>query len=590
MTVIMKRKLFPSLALLSAVLAVSACRVPTTAQPGTATVLISDYSGNFSYKADVGDGSHDVYFVFTNTGVSVSSDDMPTAKGLSVDGVELPGLMEQPAGGSSETSASIKDRIAYDNRTLLARIGVQAGARSISDALVQSPPAADVAGTTSGNMAYFNSATSMTGGAATCRSVTTATTAQGSRTLNIWVANDCWSGTGTGKKHYVTQTMVDQLAARFLASGSDNDIYDWVTNIIGPEWGSTGYSDLISANGEITILLADIAGDGDSTDAYGDDGGIVGYFYSLNNMRNDYLPASYAGLSNERIMFVVDAVMYANPDDNGYSVDTTTEYLDNGWLATDYWAEECFSTLAHEFQHMIQFYRKGVVVRGDGYTADTWIDEMCSQLVEDLVADKIGVMGPRGVAYGDYTAGSSGNYNGRIPYFNKYLSLGLEGSSSYDVYDYSFSYSFGAWLLRNYGGARFVKNVVYDNATDSQAITNAIKAFAGKTYALPNLLQRWAVAVLGSSRTDMPYGFRYNTGAASSSTSGLTAASYTVGSINFFNYSPAPAILDSSSLGSASSFPSASNIYYKAATGLSGSRTFQIHLPAGVGFSVYVTP
>ena len=590
MMAIMKRPFVPAIAFLPALLAISACRVPTTVQPGTATVLISGYSGDFSYKADVGDGSHDVYFVFTNTGVSVSSDDMPTAAGLSVDGVALPALVGQPAGGPSETSTSIMDRIAYDNRTLLPRLGLRTGARSLSDGAVQDPPAADVAGTTSGNMAYFNSATSMTGGAATCRSVATATTDQGTRTLNIWVANDCWSGTGTTKKHYVTQTMVDQLAARFLASGPDNDIYDWVTDIVGPEWGSSGYPDLIPADNEITILLADIAGDGDSTDAYGDDGGIVGYFHSLNNFLNAYLPASYAGLSNQRIMFVVDAVMYANPDDNGYSVDNTAKYADNGWLSTDYWAEECFSTLAHEFQHMIQFYRKGVVVRGDGYTADTWIDEMCSQLVEDLVADKIGVMGPRGVAYGDYTAGSGGNYNGRIPYFNKYLSLGLEGSSDYTVYDYSFSYAFGAWLLRNYGGAQFVKNVVYDSATDSQAITDAVKAYAGKTYDLPNLLQRWAVAVLGSGRTDMPYGFRYNTGAASSSTSGLTSASYTVGSINFFNYTPAPAILDSSSLGSASSFPSASNIYYKAATGLSGSRTFRIHLPAGVGFSVYVTP
>lgn len=585
------RTFVPALAV--AVLSLAACRQATTPQDGSASVLISGYNGTFSYDLDVGEGSHDVYFVFTNTNLVLSTD-AATVSGLTVDGKALPALRPQPAGGPSEDSASLKDRIAYDNRTLFSRLGAGVGAvardLSASSGPEPSEPVADMVDQTGSLVSW--AAAGMGGVASTCRSVTTLATDQGDRTLNIWVANDCWVGTST-KKHSITQTMVDTLAAKFLASGSDNDIYDWVTDILGPEWAGAGITadpSLIPGNGEITILLSDIQGDN------ADDGGVVGYFYSLNNFLNSALVGTqYEGLSNQRVMFVIDAVMYANPDDDGHSVDDAGYYSDNGWSSGDYWAEEIYSTLAHEFQHMIHFYRKGIVARGDGASAETWIDEMCAQLVEDLVAAKQGVMGPRGVVSSDGTAGSSGNTNGRIPAFNQYLSLGLSGyedsADSYDVEDYSFSYSFGAWLLRNYGGAQFVKDVVWDTATDSQAIVDAVKACSGRTYTFPGLLQRWAVSVLGSSRTDMPPGFRYNTGASFPSTSALDAtAGYSVGSIDFFNYAPAPAILTPSTLVDVASFPAASSLYYKAASGLSGSRSFRLHLPAGVAFSVYVTP
>jgi hypothetical protein len=576
-----------ALAAAFAVLALSACRVPTATQPGAATVLISDYSGSFSYTANVGDGSHDVYFVFTNTNVSVSGEDVPTVKGLSVDGVELPALMAQPAGRPSGSSPSPLER--WKSTAGLSFPELRAKAETLPLPGAAASPCADIKDKPGTTMYYWSSKSGDSLEPATCRFVSPViSTAQGSRILNIWVADDCWLGAGTGKKHYVDQLMVNALADEFLKSGPNDDIYDWVTDILGPEWGDTGYSNLIvpatanGADGEITILLADIQGD-DS-----DSGGYVGYFSPANN----YRAAAYKG-SNERIMFVIDAVMYANPDAKGYSKDDTGYYTGGVWSPADsYWAKQCFSTLAHEFQHMINFYRKNVIVAPSGSGSEAWLDEMCSQLVEDLLSDKLEVPGPRGVAYDDYTAGGTGNYAGRIPRFNKYLSLVLTvaSSSNYDLDDYSFSYSFGSWLLRNYGGAQFVKNVVYDHATDSQAIVDAVKAWSGKTYAISELLQRWAVAVLGSSRTDMPYGFRYNTGASFTSTSAFNSSTYTVGSINFFNYSPAPAILTSASLGATSSFPVASNLYYKAATGLSGSRTFQLHLPAGVGFSVYVTP
>ena len=100
--------------------------------------------------------------------------------------------------------------------------------------------------------------------------------------------------------------MVNALAAKFLTDGT-NDIFGYDTAILGAEWGNVSMSGLASRlvpfNGEITILLSDIGQDNS------DSGGIVGYFWAGNN----FLPAYEAG-SNGRIMFVIDAVMYANPN------------------------------------------------------------------------------------------------------------------------------------------------------------------------------------------------------------------------------------------------------------------------------------
>jgi hypothetical protein len=107
---------------------------------------------------------------------------------------------------------------------------------------------------------------------ATSRKVLTASSPFGQKTLNIWVSNDSF-GAGCAKSKCVTQTMVNALANSFLKEGNDNDIYDWVTNIYGAEWGGHTDASLITPNNEITILLTDIGNDNSTT------GGVVGYFF-----------------------------------------------------------------------------------------------------------------------------------------------------------------------------------------------------------------------------------------------------------------------------------------------------------------------
>ena len=379
--------------------------------------------------------------------------------------------------------------------------------------------------------------------------VTNVTTAFGPKTLNIWVSNDSFdSGSGCSKSKCVTQTMVDQLADTFLTDGSDNDIYDWVTNIYEEEWGSDAkakYDQLIPEDDEITILLTDIDGDNSINS------GVIGFFWSKDNINK----ATVSG-SNERIMFYADAVMFAN----GEGI----------WDINDFWPKEMVSTLAHEFQHMIHFYQKTILLLTDANDdTDTWINEMLSETTEDLIATKIQHTGPRGVEYTDGSAGTTGNDKGRYPLFNENNTLSLTAWNN-SLEDYSKVNAFGTYLIRNYDGAKLLHDIMHNTYTDEEAIVDAVNRSAegsGKTF--ENLLSEWGVAVVLSnieSPENLP---TYNTGDFIDNTYGNTT--YEMGSINFFNYDPSPTVHTA-----AGTVKAQGNYYYKIGEHLTGD--INIHL------------
>jgi len=384
---------------------------------------------------------------------------------------------------------------------------------------------------------------------ATARSVVAVSTEFGDKTLNVWVADNSF-GSGCGKSKCVTQDMVDQLADTFLKTDLDNDIYDWVTNIYEEEWGSAAeakYSELIPEDDEITILLTDIDGDNSPT------GGVIGFFWSKDNLDK----ATVNG-SNERIMFYADAVMFANGED--------------GWDIDDFWPKEMVSTLAHEFQHMIHFYQKTILLLdANSEGTNIWINEMLSETTEDLIATKIQHIGPRGVEYTEGSAGDPGNTDGRYPLFNKYNTLSLTGWSN-RLEDYSKVNAFGIYLIRNYGGAKLLHDIMHNTYIDEQAIVDAVNKYAevsGKTF--NNLLSEWGTAVLLSdieSPENLP---TYNTGWFTDTT--YENSTYEMGSINFFNYNPLPTIHTTAGTVSAQG-----NYYYKIGDNLTGDIIIDLKL------------
>ncbi len=348
----------------------------------------------------------------------------------------------------------------------------------------------------------------------------------GGKTLSIWVADDSWTAGGS-KTYLVTDEMVTALADYFLKEGAANDITDWVTPLLGRPWGPHDFSNLITNDDSVTILLYDI--DNDNA-APLDDGGVFGLFFSRDNYRRknaDGVPV--VPNSNERVMFYLDSVMLGARDG-----DT--------WESDDWAPSEIVSTLAHEYQHMIHFYQKQVA-NGILASTSTWVEEMMSMMLEDLLSDKIKKSGPRGVDWNDGSGGELGILRGRLPrfnYFNDQSLVDWRGDSKEVLADYAVSYAFGAYLLRNYGGPELLgalmgnPNTVSPATASNQDIVLSALASLGYPMDYGDLLRRWAQAVLLSHRTDAPQGYRYNRGGYF--VYPYAGLRYRLGSINLYNY------------------------------------------------------
>ena len=332
-------------------------------------------------------------------------------------------------------------------------------------------------------------------------------------TVALWVADRDWGPDCVGAGPCVTREMVDALAERFLRPGGGNDIHDWVTAIYGEPWGPHSYENLIppEAAGEIHILLFDIEGDGAPGPG---ECRIVGFYWGLHNLLRS--PEPFTQISAERLIFFMDSVFMALPE--GPS-----------WEVTDRGPSIVISTLAHEYQHMIHFYQKPVL-RDAG--SETWLNEMASEVAEDLIADKLKVNGPRGVAYDDPTAGMSGNERGRLPYYNLFNDIQVTTWGG-KIANYAVNYALGAYLARTYGGAELFSEIVQSDSSGVAAIEAALTA-AGHEVTFAEVLADWATATLLSDNTAVPSRYRYNPGAWSISHAG--GNEYRLGSIDLHNY------------------------------------------------------
>ncbi|MDY6969144.1 MAG: hypothetical protein SVR08_10905 [Spirochaetota bacterium] len=514
--------------------------------------------GSFTYDLYVGSDPKDVYFIFTNTSATtdvapptVSSNNYSFSKNRAPntgrqENINLDELFPRGIGliGKSEITEFNRISPAYFNKN------------ENSNNIVFPEPEAPLLYAIDDAYNFMNTSTSDLI-PSTCRYVGSTVY----KTLIIWVANDCWHIGGT-KANLVTPEMINTIADKFLITGDDNDIYDWVANIFGEEWGAHDYSNLIVDDDEITILLFDIDNDNSTT------GGVGGFFWAKDN----FLTSSI-DYSNERIMFYLDAVMLATPDGET-------------WEMSDYLPASLVSALAHEFQHMIHFYQKAVLRTSDN-NSETWLNELCSMAAEDIVADKLQVNGPRGVAYNDYSAGAANNTVGRLPLYNYYNDVPVTAWLSYpDVLkSYAVNYAFGSYLIRNFGGDQFLTDVVQNTYTDYQAIEYALSQ-AGSSDDFSKILRRWGAANLLSDLTNIQSSdnVTYN-----NSSSGFDFGDYKAGSINLYNYEydsyDGPYIW--------SSLPDTdrgylSNTYYHAANDITGQQSWDITLPDDMKLTVVV--
>lgn len=255
----------------------------------------------------------------------------------------------------------------------------------------------------------------------------------GTRTINIWVDNT----------YTISNSDLQDLANAFYSSSNSNNIYTNITNIYGSEWADTGYGDLIPYSGNIDILLTNL------NTNYPGSGYVMGYFSS-----GDTFITSENSRSNLKNMFYLDAKLFSK------GVSSMTE------TAKTYYKTELYSTLAHEFTHMIMWYQK--TVKGGGVYPDAWLNEMLAMISEDLMDDKIKVNGVSGLVEGSKSRLDEYIESHNNDEFNDKI-------GGYDLNDYAVGATLGLYLTRTYGTSNlaFLRNIMTSKLTGYNAVESA---------------------------------------------------------------------------------------------------------------------
>lgn len=247
----------------------------------------------------------------------------------------------------------------------------------------------------------------------------------------------------------ISTTKAQQLATEF-----DNAIWSSVTsNFYTP-------SD-VNGDSKVAILCFDVQDDFDTTGSY-----VGGYFWA-----GDLYDQT---ASNRMEIFYIDTYPTMHyPSSNPADV------------------TEAYSTLAHEFQHMVN-YNRNVLIEG-GNDMDSWLDEGLSMAAEHII-------------YGTLTS--------RINYYNTAPSIKNGHSVLYwddagdTLSNYSLSYLFLQYVRvqMNQGNAIF-KEILQDTMNDYRAVENAAKTYITSTLSFGDFMTNYRLALFMKESTGS-YGFK----------------------------------------------------------------------------------
>jgi hypothetical protein len=285
----------------------------------------------------------------------------------------------------------------------------------------------------------------------------------------IWVADANFSNLSISlRNNKITPAQAQKLAEKF------DVIYRYETPLFGYEYGggipsSDPHYGGVDGDPKIKILVYDIGYDYQPTQSQG----IFGYFWS-----KDFYDQSRLGTStktNKAELFYIDAYF------------------------TNLYPEGAYSTLAHEFQHMINYNEKTLRLSTPGkqVNSDVWYNEMLSMLAEDTIGPLIGVP----------TDNSRHVIQNRMSLFvASYPESGVKDwlSGNSTLASYAGAYAFGAYLARNFGGADLVHAIMKNDTTNEASITAALASrAAGMTF--KSALSRYGEALVYSG-TALPDG------------------------------------------------------------------------------------
>lgn len=250
---------------------------------------------------------------------------------------------------------------------------------------------------------------------------------------------------------WVNDKRISRDAAKRLGMEFERRIYPSVTSNFAKE------SD-VDGDGKINILCYDIK---DGFDGYGY---IAGYF----DPKDLYAEKG----SNRSEIFYIDTYPTMGM---GPVKDVTA----------------AFETLAHEFQHMVNFNQNVFVEKGQ--PMDTWLNEGLSMAAEQIYSGKV--------------------LADRIDYYNASYSIATGHSLLYwDDYgdvlsNYSLSYLFTQYMrTQSKTGNEIFKEILLDKNNDYKAVENVAKRRIDPSLTFGKLMTNYRGALLRKERTG-PYGF-----------------------------------------------------------------------------------
>ena len=256
----------------------------------------------------------------------------------------------------------------------------------------------------------------------------------------VWVADANHSTQSTVGDNKLTTAQARLMRDKFDGTAVmdyRDGIFRNVSTIFGHEYGGgDGGDGGRDGDQHISIVLYDIDGDYTSNQT----GGVAGYFWSKDFYTQEQLSSNLK--TNYAEIFYLDVHF------------------------SDKYPEFIYSTMAHEYQHMINFNMKSVRL---GLRSATWFNEMCSMVAEDLVLGNIGLDpvldGPQS----------------RLDVFAyHYAESGVRDWLNNDddtvLKSYAGAFAFGAYLARNFGGAGFFHELLHNDMVNEAAIDAAMAA------------------------------------------------------------------------------------------------------------------
>jgi len=248
---------------------------------------------------------------------------------------------------------------------------------------------------------------------------------------NVWFVDDCET------VNFTDDSIFKNVAEKFKI------IYEPEIEIMGDHKYSEKYgSYFIDPSKKINIIIYDIDYDSDPEQK----GGFFGLFYGAD-------------------MYTAEA-LNQNPH-NQKTNETQCIYLDSFFLTKD--EKQVYSTLAHEFNHLLTFCNKTVLY---GKNPETWFKEMLSMITEDMLQNLLDIE-------------DVSSPKGRLPYFCQYYNYGfldswnrkkVNDSLEDTLINYANTYAYGAYLVRNCGGFDFLKRLATSEYINQAAIDDAISS------------------------------------------------------------------------------------------------------------------